>query len=198
MNPSTFRFLLAGSLAVVMAGVVVIFVLAPRAAGAEDVSTNMPAMPGHMMPGHGSMVMSPADTRTLLHFPPDMRAQMLHNMRDHVETLNSILGALASDDFDGAAKVTVERLGLDSPSAAACKPKPANVAPSSKGSMDEMMALYMPEPMRAIGLSMHTSASEFSVVASRAAKTHDAKAAVEALSRVTQNCVACHTAYRLQ
>ena len=64
--------------------------------------------------------------------------------------------------------------------------------------MDEIMALYMPEPMRAIGLSMPTSASEFSVVASRAAKTRDAKAAVEALSRVTQNRVACHTAYRLQ
>ena len=64
--------------------------------------------------------------------------------------------------------------------------------------MDEIMALYMPEPMRAIGLSMHTSASEFSMVASRAAKTHGAKAAVKALSRVTQNCVACHTTYRLK
>jgi cytochrome c556 len=45
---------------------------------------------------------------------------------------------------------------------------------------------------------MHTSASEFAGVAVRAAATHDTKMAVEALSQVTQNCVACHAGYRLQ
>ncbi|MDE3176937.1 MAG: hypothetical protein KGM15_12625 [Pseudomonadota bacterium] len=158
----------------------------------------MQHMRDHQMAGHGHMGMSSADNRDLLHFPPPLRAQMLRNMRDHVETLSGILAALASDDFNGAAKIATERLGLDSPAAAACKPKSANAAPSSQGSMDEMMALFMPTPMRAIGLALHTSASEFSVVATRAAATHDTKAAVEALSRVSQNCVACHAAYRLQ
>jgi len=142
--------------------------------------------------------MSPADGRELVHFPPEMRVHMLRNMRDHVETLDGILRALASADYDGAAKIAVEHLGLDSPSAAACKPKPANAAPPAQGSMDEMMALYMPELMRALGLAMHTSASEFAVVASPAATTHDATVAVEALSQVTRNCVACHAGYRLQ
>jgi hypothetical protein len=158
----------------------------------------MPAAAASSMPGPGHADMSPADGRELVNFPPQMRTYMLGNMRDHVQTLNGILQALGAADYDGAAKIAVERLGLDSPSAAACKPKPANAAPPAQGSMDEMMALYMPEPMRAIGLAMHTSASEFAVVASRAATTHDAKAAVEALSRVTPNCVACHAAYRLQ
>jgi hypothetical protein len=142
--------------------------------------------------------MSPADGRELVHFPPEMRTHMLRNMRDHVETLDGILRALASADYAGAAKIAAERLGMDSPSAAACKPRPADASAPAPGSMDEMMALYMPEPMRAIGLSMHTSASEFADAAGRAASTHDGKAAVEALSRVTQNCVACHAGYRLQ
>ncbi len=60
--------------------------------------------------------------------------------------------------------------------------------------MDDMKALYMPETMRGIGLAMHTAASEFAVVA----QTHDSKKAMEALSRITSNCVACHTAYRVQ
>lgn len=198
MNATARSFVMSGTFAAVVAGAVVAFAPAPRAAGAEDGPTSMQHMVDHTMAGHSHMAMSPADGRKPVHFPPEMRTQMLRNMRDHVETLNGVLGALASQDFDGASKIAVERLGLDSPSAAACKPKPANAAPSSQGSMDEMMALYMPEPMRAIGLAMHTSASEFSVVASRGATTHDTRAAVEALSRVTQNCVACHAAYRLQ
>jgi len=56
------------------------------------------------------------------------------------------------------------------------------------------MALYMPEAMRGIGLAMHTAASGFAV----AAKTHDSKTTMEALSRITPNCVACHAAYRVQ
>ena len=169
-----------------------------RAAGPQDGSVGTPPMVDHAMPGHGHPETSPADGRALVRFPPEMRTHMLRNMRDHVETLDFILRALAAADYAGAAKIAVEHLGLDSPSAAACKPKPANAAPPAQGSMDEMMALYMPEPMRAVGLAMHTSASEFAVVASRAATTHDTKAAVEALSRVTQNCVACHAGYRLQ
>ena len=149
------------------------------------------------MTGHGHADMSSPEARELVNFPPLMRTHMLDNMRDHVQTLDGILHALGTADYQGAAKIAVEHLGLDSPSAAACKPKPAGAAPAP-GSMDEMMALYMPEQMRAIGLAMHASASEFAVVAARAAATHDAKAAVEALSRVTRNCVACHAGYRLQ
>ncbi|HLZ96956.1 MAG TPA: hypothetical protein VKP66_03365 [Steroidobacteraceae bacterium] len=119
-------------------------------------------------------------------------------MRDHVQTLDGILHALAANDYRAASELAADNLGLDSPSGAACKPRAANASVPTHGSMEEMMALYMPEQMRAIGLAMHTSAGEFAVVASRAASTHDGKAAVEALSRVTENCVACHSTYRLQ
>ena len=164
---------------------------------ASVLATAASAQQAPPMPGHAHPEMSPADGRELVRFPPEMRAHMLRNMRDHVETLDGILRALAAADYAGAAKIAAERLGLESPSAAACKPRPANASPMP-GSMDEMMAIYMPEPMRAIGLSMHTAASGFAEAAARAAATQDGEAAVAALSRVTQNCVACHAAYRLQ
>jgi len=142
------------------------------------------------MPG-----MSSSDSRQLLHFPPMMQAHMLRNMRDHVETLDAILSALDIGDYAKAAKIAKDRLGLDSPAAAACKPSPANATP---GSMEAMMAVYMPPPMRAFGLSMHTAASDFADVAARADATHDAPAVLKALSRITPNCVDCHAAYRLR
>ncbi len=163
-----------------------------------------PMQGGPAMPGH-PMAMSLPDGREMLHFPPPLEANFLHNMRDHMQTLNDILLAVATGDFAGASKVAAERLGLDSPSAAGCKPTDAaqtgsasKAAPAAPESMDAMMALYMPDTMRAVGLSMHTAASEFAKVAAQAATTHDTPAVVAALSHVTQNCVACHSAYHLR
>ena len=164
-------------------------------------SAQHPGMMGH----DAAPAMSSADGRELLHFPPAMQANLLKNMRDHVETLNAILQAVAAGDFASASKIAAERLGLDSPAAASCKPTDAAASGSAPGSMpskpqsmDAMMALYMPAPMRAIGLAMHTSASEFAAVAAKAAATHDTAAVIHALSRITPNCVACHAAYRLR
>lgn len=167
-----------------------------------------PAMHSH----HG--MPAPADSRQAVQFPQAMQTSFLGNMRDHMQTINSIVQALAAGDHAAASRVAAERLGLDSPSAAGCKPEgtaPAATSavamaakppmPSSTpaaASMDEMMARYMPEPMRAMGLSMHTAASNFATVAAGAAATRDTTAAMKALSQVTQNCVACHSTYRLR
>jgi hypothetical protein len=161
---------------------------------------------------HGGMQASATDTRQPVQFPAEMQTSFLGNMRDHMQTINGIVQALAAGDYAAASRTAAERLGLDSPSAAGCKPKAANgvatgaapVAMSTPApgaamqSMDEMMALYMPESMRAMGLSMHTAASDFASVAAKAAATRDSTAAMTALSRVTQNCVACHSTYRLR
>lgn len=153
---------------------------------------------------HGSMTASPPDSRQMVQFPPDMQTNFLGNMRDHMQTLDGMLEALAKNDYAAASKIAAERLGLDSPSAAGCKPKPAAqvterpAAPPNHSSkpmtMDEMMEAYMPEAMRGIGLSMHTAASEFAKIA----ESRDRDATLTALSHVTQNCVACHSTYRLR
>lgn len=157
-------------------------------------AADAPSMLQHQGHGHGA-VASP-DTRELVVFPPEMRAQQLRNMRDHMEALDGILTELGELNYDAAARIATERLGLDSPSAAACKPKQPGAAPA-KGSMDEMMDLYMPAAMRSVGLAMHNAASTFAIVARNAAQGGDAGAAYQALGQVTHNCVACHSAYRL-
>ena len=45
---------------------------------------------------------------------------------------------------------------------------------------------------------MHRAASQFAIVAKDASVTGDLKAPLSALSRVSQTCVACHAAYRIQ
>lgn len=166
-------------------------------------STTAASAQQHTHQAHGAM--SPPDQREILNFPPEMQTNFLANMRDHLQTLNEVLQAMAGGDYAGASRVAAERLGLDSPSAAGCKPsdKPAAAPaaqskPAASMSMDEMMALYMPEAMRGVGLAMHTSASEFATAAAQAATTKDNAAVLAALSRVTENCVACHSAYRLR
>lgn len=181
-------------------------ILATAALAAADTSSHsgnhhqMQAAPSQPMDSHMSHA-AVKDTRETVQFPPDMQTNFLGNMRDHLQTLNDIVDALAKDDYAAASKVATERLGLDSPSAAGCKPKPkeqASKPPENKSkkpmTMDEMMEAYMPEAMRGIGLSMHTAASEFAKVA----MTQDRTASMTALSHVTQNCVSCHSTYRLR
>lgn len=173
----------------------------PLRAADAPITPDLPMMSGNDhggMAGHSHGGMSAPDGREVVPFPPEMRSQQLRNMRDHVQALDGILGQLAAANYDGAAQIATERLGLDSPSAAGCKPTDAGAPPPAKGSMDEMMALYMPAAMRSLGLAMHTAASTFAVTAHNAAETGDAKAAYAALAEVTHNCVACHSAYRLQ
>jgi len=146
----------------------------------------------------GHMAMAP-DTRQPLDFPAHMREHMLSNMRGHFVALQEILAALAAGDGAKASKIAKERLGLESPDAAACvKPTGASGNMTPMGDMAAMMAKYMPEQMRALGLAMHESASAFAVEAAKMPPGGDAKPALEALAQVTQNCAACHAVYRLR
>ena len=55
-----------------------------------------------------------SDSRELVRLPPPMQEHMLGNMRDHLVTLNEIVGDLADGKFDAAAKVSEQRLGMSS------------------------------------------------------------------------------------
>ena len=166
------------------------------------------AQPDAMMDHMAHAMPKAPDTRALLHFPPPMQAHLLGNMRDHMITLNGILQAMAAGDYAAASKLAADRLGLDSPAAASCKPqtmsKPmpqmskATMSMDAPDSMDLMMAHHMPEGMRTIGYAMHSAASDFATAAAGAVTSHDGAAALKALAAVTQNCVACHAAYRLR
>lgn len=148
------------------------------------------AMPEHMQAtppqaGQPSMSDKTADPRELVLLPDPMQEHMLANMRDHLQTLNTVIGDIADAKFDAASKLLEERLGMSS--------LPLHHAAE--------MAPYFPEPMQDAGTSMHHAASRLAIALQDAsvAQTFNSMRQVNAaLHEVTAACVACHAAYRLR
>jgi hypothetical protein len=125
------------------------------------------------------------DTRQLVHLPEPMQEHMLGNMRDHLATLNEIIGDVAEEKYDAAAKLAEQRLGMSSLSAHGA----AHFAP------------YMPKGMQDIGTSMHHAASRLVIVlqdASTSPSLETMRDINRALHDVTSNCEACHARYRIR
>lgn len=122
------------------------------------------------------------DGRQLVSFPARLKEETLTNMRDHLLALQQIQAALAKQEYDQASEIAEQRLGMTSL--------------NSHGAHE--VAKYMPDGMKAAGGGMHRNASRFAVAAKDAAVTGDLKPALEALSNVTAQCVACHAGYRLK
>jgi hypothetical protein len=122
------------------------------------------------------------DSRQAVAFPAPMRDHILANMRDHLLALQQIQQALADGAYDRAADVAERRLGMTSLEA--------------HGAHES--AKFMPEAMQAIGTGMHRAASRFAVAAADAGASGNARPALAALAQVTQQCVACHAAYRVK
>ena len=122
------------------------------------------------------------DTRVPVRFPDELRRHTLANMRDHLATLQQIEQALGRGEFDRASEISERRLGLSSL--------------ELHGAHD--VAQYMPPAMQDIGTGMHKAASRFSIAAANAGASGSVRNALEALSAVTAQCVACHAAYRLE
>jgi len=122
------------------------------------------------------------DQRVPVDFPPMMQEHMLGNMRDHLVALAEIQGALAEGAFDRAAEVAERRLGMSSL--------------QSHGATH--MAGFMPIEMQRIGTAMHRAASDFAVLAEQAGVDGDLTTPMGALARITEQCVACHAAFRIR
>ena len=122
-----------------------------------------------------------SDPRQLVKMPDMMRQHMLGNMRDHLLAINEIQALLGAGEFDKAADVAEKRIGMSS----LASHNAAHMAP------------YMPKQMQEIGSQMHKSASQFALAAQESSVNSDAQRAIGALSKITQQCVACHAAYRI-
>jgi len=83
------------------------------------------------------------DSREHVRLPEPMQEHMLGNMRDHLATLNEIIGDVADGKFDEAAKLSEQRLGMSSLGLHGA----AHMAP------------FMPKPMQDIG-NQHASGRE--------------------------------------
>ena len=132
----------------------------------------------HAMPAPAA---AQSDARQLVTFPERMRLHTITSMRDHLLALQEINVALSKNDFDAAARIAEQRLGMSSLELHGS----AHIAP------------FMPQGMQDIGTHMHRSASRFAVEAQNASVSNDVRPALAALGTVMQQCVACHAAYRL-
>lgn len=148
-------------------------------------------MPDHQhmptAPQAGGMHMSQSsdDARVLVKMPAVMQEHMLGNMRDHLATLNTVIGEVGEGKFDDASKLLEARLGMSS--------LPLHQAAE--------MAPFFPQPMQDAGTSMHHAASRLAIALQDASvkQTFDSMREVDAaLHEVTSACVACHTSYRLR
>jgi hypothetical protein len=137
--------------------------------------------PSHAAADHAALAPG-ADSRVMVQFPEMLRTHTLANMRDHLLALAEIQDQLARGAYDKASDIAEQRLGM-----------------SSLGLHSAHdVAKFMPQGMQAAGTAMHRSASQFAIVAKDASVTGDLKGSLAALATVSQTCVACHAAYRIQ
>jgi hypothetical protein len=146
----------------------------------------------HHQPQMHEMAPAPAmpsprgdDARELVKLPPMMQEHMLGNMRDHLVTLNGVIGDVADGKFDEAAKLIEARLGMSSLSLHDA----AHMAP------------YMPKPMQDAGTAMHHAASRLAIVLQNAGVSptvESLRKVNSALHEVTSACTGCHASYRIR
>ena len=122
-----------------------------------------------------------ADNRIKVDLPDMMREHMMSNMRGHLQALETITRSLSEHNYEQAADEAEKSLGMSSL--------------QSHGA--EHLGKFMPAEMAAIGQQMHHAASRFAVAARDAEIEGGLDKAFGALSEVMQNCLACHSAYRV-
>ena len=122
-----------------------------------------------------------ADSRQLVEFPEMMRDHMLENMRDHLLALTKIQQHLALEEYEKAATVAENRLGMF----------------SLDGHGASHMARFMPAAMQQIGTQMHKAASRFAIIVQESGLEGSTPKIAEGLAGVMQQFVACHSSYRV-
>ncbi len=122
------------------------------------------------------------------------------DMRDHLSAISEIQVALAGGRFNLAANIAEDRIGLGSSSSEACRMPDTptyNEKESTTQTNNYELSKFMPEAMHKIGFNMHAAADQFARDARKAAKTQNYQMTIASLSKITTQCVACHTKFKL-
>ena len=129
----------------------------------------------------GLPTLSFADSRQLVEFPEMTRDHILENMRDHLLALTKIQQHLALEEYEKAATVAENRLGMSSLS----------------GYGAPHMARFMPAAMQQIGTQMHKAASRFAIIVQEGGLEGSTPKIAEGLAGVMQQCIDCQSSYRV-
>jgi hypothetical protein len=137
------------------------------------------AVPGGLAADHPAAPAAPTatDSRTPLHLDPAAREVLKATMREHLQAIQTVVAALARDDYERASTLAHEELGF---------PKHHQVMRRERGT--EFPARY-----RELAMAHHREAEDLA----RAIADRDPKPILERLERTLRACVACHRAYRL-
>ncbi len=113
------------------------------------------------------------DTRISLGLSEKMKQHQLADMREHLEAIDSIVGLMAANRFQEAARIAHEKLGLTP-------------------QMQRMCGMLGNEKATELGLAFHKSGDELG----DALETGDQGKSLSALHNTMQYCVSCHAMFR--
>ncbi len=106
---------------------------------------------------------------------------LLSTMRGHLEALEMVTALLSERDYEKAAEVAEQHLGMS----------------SVEIHYEKYVGKYLPKGMRTLGTRMHEAASRFSETArSVATEGGPPDRLFGALAAIMHQCVACHDSYR--
>ena len=128
-------------------------------------------------PEHGMPKVS-LTKRMALDIPPAAKEGLKLTMREHLEAIDAIVGALASEDFAKAANLTNEELGF----------------PKHHVAMQREQGATFPPEYHELAMAHHQAVE--ALVA--AMPTKDLKQILPQFQQTIHACVKCHQVFRLQ
>lgn len=131
---------------------------------------------GHK-PGH-EISKVPVTKRMALDLPTAAKEGLKLTMREHLEAIDAIVGALGREDFARAATLTNEELGF----------------PKHHVAMQREQGVTFPSAYHELAMAHHQAAEALGAVI----PTNDFKQILPHLERTIHACVKCHQVFRLK
>jgi hypothetical protein len=122
------------------------------------------AQPAHLPP------------RISLHLDPAMQKVLEQTMREHLEALQAIVGALSQENYERAAAIAHEELGF----------------PKHHQAMQREQRAVFPKKYQQLAIVHHQAAEDLA----KAIPTREMKRILQNLDQTMKACVDCHQAYK--
>ena len=119
---------------------------------------------------------STQDPRIALDLPPAVRSSMNQTMREHLETLQAIVSALARGDYKQAAEIAHEDLGF----------------PKHHQAMQREQGANFPKRYQDLAMDHHQKAEKLA----KAISSENMKEILPALEQTIKACNTCHRAFK--
>lgn len=120
------------------------------------------------------------DNRTAIDLPPDVKAQFLEHMRNHMASLDTVIQHMATGKIREAGVVARTEMAI------------------GKGMG---IGRHMPPEFREMGFDFHRAADDFARMSADIPEPPDASGwvkAVNGLAQITMRCNACHATFRVK